>query len=339
MTPLSDDHVKHLRAIVDLPDLSGTKYRIEHKLASGGMGSVYLATDTELDRPVALKVLTVADEAGALVERMRREARIVARLEHPSIVPVHDCGLLPDSRIYYAMKYVRGQTLGEVLGTKPPLGEMLQLFQKVCQAIAFAHAKGIIHRDVKPDNIMVGEYGEVLLMDWGIARELNRGPNQGGPRTREDGLCPLSDSISTQRGTVVGTAAFMSPEQATGDHAQVDHLSDIYSLGATFYVILTGRVPGIGQELKLPREIDREIPRPLEAICRKAMAPQPSSRYQAAAEMAADLARWLAREPVSAYRENIWQRSVRVIARHQFIVIIVLMYIIVRAIIFFLSGV
>lgn len=189
---LSDRTVDHLRRVTEWPDLAGTKYEVVEELARGGMGTIYLARDRELEREVALKVLNVPETA----DRMRQEARILARLEHPGIVPVHDVGTLPDGRVFYAMKLVRGRRLDE-WAEGQGLGERLRAFQKICETMAFAHAHGVIHHDLKPENIMVGAFGEVLVMDFGVA--------------------------------VAGTPGYMAPEQERGEAGQ---WSDVYALGA-----------------------------------------------------------------------------------------------------------
>src|SRR5262249_2034305 len=167
---LSDAVLDHLSQVADGPDLSGTKYELVEKIARGGMASIYLAKDRDLDRPVALKVLSDPPSDPQARRRMVNEARIIARLEHPGIVPVHDSGVLPDGRIYYAMKLVRGKRVDEHVGRSTTLSELLGIFEKICQAVAFAHAQGVIHRDLNPQNIMVGPFGEVLVMDWGVAK-------------------------------------------------------------------------------------------------------------------------------------------------------------------------
>ena len=167
---LSDDAVNRLRRVVDLPDLSGTKFDVIERIASGGMATVYLVEDRELERRVALKVLSVPDESGALAHRMKQEALVVARLEHPSIVPIHEVGRLDDGRVYYVMKYVEGVTLEEHVLRQPNLPERLRIFHRICEGVAFAHVHDVIHRDLKPSNVMVGAFGEVLIMDWGIHR-------------------------------------------------------------------------------------------------------------------------------------------------------------------------
>ena len=169
---LSDDRLDHLRSIVGNPDFSSTKYNFVKELGRGGMGTVYLAEDTELDRLVAIKVLNTPEVTDDLRNRMIREAQIIARLEHPGIVPVHDVGTLPDGRIYYAMKFVRGSRLDEYAAEGASLRDRLRKFQAVCDAVAFAHAHGVIHRDLKPQNIMIGSFGEVLVLDWGVAKIL-----------------------------------------------------------------------------------------------------------------------------------------------------------------------
>jgi len=183
---LSDSVLDHLRQVAALPDLTGTRYELEFEVGRGGMGVVYAARDRELDRRVALKVLDV-DLPG--------EARLIARLEHPGIVPVYEAGTLPDGRPFYAMKLVSGASLDHYIAGQPSLAERLRVIQRVGEALAFAHSRGVLHRDLKPQNVMVGQFGEVYVMDWGVE-------------------------------AVAGTPAFRAP-----DH-QLDQRSDIYALGA-----------------------------------------------------------------------------------------------------------
>jgi len=200
---ISEPALDRLSAMFQGPDVTGTRYELISVLGRGGMGVVYLARDTVLEREVALKIVErPSDEAN--------EARILARLEHPGIVPVHDFGELPDGRLFYAMKRVRGDRLDRWMATERNLGERLGVFLRVCETVAFAHAHGVIHRDLKPENVMVGEFGEVLVLDWGIAREL------------QDAAGKLHIS---------GTPDYMAPEQARGD-AVVDHRADVFALGA-----------------------------------------------------------------------------------------------------------
>jgi serine/threonine protein kinase len=166
VTEIGDAALSRLRAAVREPDLSGTRYRIVSIAGQGGMGTVYVAEDTALGRKVALKVVELP---GPLEDRLLREAQILARLEHPGIVPVHDLGTLPDGRPWYAMKLVQGERLDDVLRAPVALGERLRIFLRICEAVAFAHAHGVLHRDLKPANVMIGPFGEVLVLDWGLA--------------------------------------------------------------------------------------------------------------------------------------------------------------------------
>src|SRR5437016_521760 len=170
VTRLDESALARLRAAVREPDLSGTRYRLAGVAGTGGMGTVYVVDDTELKRRVALKVIDVPD--AGIEARQRREAQVLARLEHPGIVPVHDVGSLRDGRPFYTMKWVQGDRLDRALARPLPLAERLRLFLRIAEAVAFAHAQGVLHRDLKPENVMVGAFGEVLVLDWGLAKVL-----------------------------------------------------------------------------------------------------------------------------------------------------------------------
>ena len=299
---LSDDKLNYLRSVVTEPDFSATKYTFVKELARGGMGTVYLAEDRELDRLLAIKVLNTPDVTEDLRNRMVREAQIIARLEHPGIVPVHDVGTLPDGRIYYAMKFVRGSRLDEYAAQGAALRDRLRKFQAVCDAVAFAHAHGVIHRDLKPQNIMIGSFGEVLVLDWGVAKVRDH------PREIE--------------GTVIGTRDYMSPEQARGEVDQLDERSDIYSLGAVLSFLLKDQ-PGVSKAAK--------------AVCLKAMASAKASRYSSASELSADVGRLLDAEPVSAYRESAFEKVSRWVGKNRFLVLLVLAYLLMRIFLIFSS--
>jgi len=301
---LSDDRLDHLRSIVGNPDFSSTKYTFVKELARGGMGTVYLAEDRELDRLVAIKVLNTPEVTEDLRDRMIREAQIIARLEHPGIVPVHDVGTLPDGRIYYAMKFVRGSRLDEYAAQGASLRDRLRKFQAVCDAVAFAHAHGVIHRDLKPQNIMIGSFGEVLVLDWGVAK------------------IKAQMNAEEQEGTVIGTRDYMSPEQARGENDQLDERADIYSLGAVLQFLLKGQL---------------KVSKAAEAICSKAMASERESRYASASELSEDIGRLLDAEPVTAYRESALEKVGRWVGKNRFLVLLVLAYLLMRIILIFSS--
>jgi serine/threonine protein kinase len=329
MKRLSDRVVARLQADMQLPDLSGTRYRLLRYVACGGMGSVWLAEDTVLKRRVALKVLDLAAPADDLDMRLLREARILAGLEHPGIVPVHDAGTLADGRAFCCMKYVEGQTLARHITTLN-LPDRLRLLERIAEPLDFAHARGFIHRDLKPDNVMIGAFGEVLVMDWGLAKV--------GVTSLEAGETEIATAVQptqnwlrvTGQGSVLGTRGYMSPEQARGD-TEVDPRTDIFSLGAILTFMLTGSAPG-----ELP-PASGSVPRPLRAVCEKAMAADPNARYQSAREMTADITHYLNGEPVSAYPEGLLERSGRVFARHRTAVVLVAVYLIMR-VLFILFG-
>src|SRR5947209_12077622 len=179
MTFLSDRSLERLRRAADVPDLSGTRYRLLEHVARGGMGVVYAAHDETLDRRVALKILDFPTRNGEFARRLTREAHVLAQLEHPGIVPVHDVGTLPDGRVFYAMKFIEGQRLDQHVEAVSSLPDRLRLFLRICDAVAFAHARGVLQRDLKPANVMVGPFGEVLVMDWGLAKILREPPASG----------------------------------------------------------------------------------------------------------------------------------------------------------------
>src|SRR6202158_2931926 len=242
---LSDRSVDRLRVAADTPDLSGTGYVLLDKLGAGGMGSVFRVEDTALGRQVALKVLGIADSSAEFGARLLREAKIIAQLEHPGIVPVHDVGTLPDGRVFYTMKLVQGRRLDQHRDELGGLPERLRTFQKICEAVSFAHAHQVLHRDLKPQNIMVGRFGEVLVMDWGLAkiRDAERTENSPGSReVRAEGGASATDAagVDTAHGMVLGTPGYMAPEQARGEAAAVGERSDVYSLGAVLRFLLAG---------------------------------------------------------------------------------------------------
>jgi eukaryotic-like serine/threonine-protein kinase len=348
VSPLDEGRLRHLREVLDLPDLAGTRYELIGRVAQGGMGTVYAVRDRELQREVALKVLSLPDPGESLAARLRAEARLLARLEHPNIVPVHDAGVLQDGRAFYVMTLVRGERLDAWRAQGRTLPAMLRLFQSVCGAVAFAHARGVVHRDLKPDNIMVGPFGQALVMDWGVAKILDEA------RDEAETLAPGSPNApahgATQPGAVIGTPSWMSPEQARGDIAALDARTDVHALGAILYFLLTGRPPFTGAStaeilervrahaLEPPRRLVPDVPRAVSSICLRAMAPRPEDRYPGARELADDVARFLDGLPVTAHRETPWERTGRVVRKHAALVILVAAYLVMRVLVLALAG-
>jgi serine/threonine-protein kinase len=311
---LSDTKLDHLRTIVGEPDFTSTKYTFVKELARGGMGTVYLAEDRELNRLIAIKVLNTPEVTDDLRKRMVREAQIIARLEHPGIVPVHDVGTLPDGRVFYAMKFVRGSRLDEYAAQNSSLRDRLRKFQAACDAVAFAHAHGVIHRDLKPQNIMIGSFGEVLVLDWGVAKIKPQMDNDER-RLNSDLRSSAFIGGNTSNGTIIGTPHYMSPEQARGEIDQLDERADVYSLGAVLSFLLKDQA---------------KVSKAAEAICLKATAREKEVRYASASELSLDIGRLLDAEPVSAYRESTIEKVSRWVSKNRFLVLLVLAYLLMR---------
>jgi serine/threonine-protein kinase len=238
------------------------RYQLEEELARGGMGAVWRARDPELGRTLAVKVLR-EDYRGRpdLGRRFREEAQITGQLQHPGIPPVHEVGTLADGRPFFAMKLIKGRTLADLLSERSApaadLPRFLGIFEQVCQAVAYAHSKGVIHRDLKPHNVMVGAFGEVQVMDWGLAKVLG---DRGSPNTGkvEEVSAIVTDRAATpgwasQPGAQLGTPAYMAPEQARGEVDRLDERCDVFGLGAILCVLLIGQPPFRGGSLVLLR--------------------------------------------------------------------------------------
>jgi len=330
-------------------------------LGEGSQGVVYRVADRDCRREVAFKLLAGDHASAEDVQRFVLEAQITAQLEHPGIVPVHDLGVLRDGTLYYSMKCVEGESLADHLAPRAGRGEhrfaLLEIFLHICQTMAFAHSRGVIHRDLKPRNIMVGIFGEVLIMDWGLAKVI--GSDEGSravrgdllPSTTDDayrtmvgtavgtpaymspeqaaGEVASLDQYRTMVGTAVGTPAYMSPEQAAGEVASLDHRCDIYSLGVLLYEMLIAVSPyergDVNRVLCQAREgewkrLDRrpgELPRALVAVVHRAMARDREDRYQSVESLARDVRAFLAGDAVAAYHESLGERVDAVAAYHE----------------------
>jgi tetratricopeptide (TPR) repeat protein len=331
------------------PTIEAGRFSLKKFHARGGMGEVWLAEDCDIGRQVALKKMRSGREHQR--DTFLLEARITGQLEHPGVIPVHELGLDENNQPFYVMKFVHGRTLKDAIDeyhAPPPADSaagaaaagtatqsaatagaadgrevqrlrLLSIFIDLCQTIAYAHSRGVLHRDIKPENVMVGAYGETLVLDWGLAKVIGNAESSEA----EGGVgLSFSGSTATAAGAIKGTPSYLAPEATSGKVEDVDRLSDVFLLGGTLYHILTGRPPrhvkkinellqAVKQPPPAPRMIDRTIPKPLEAICVKALAIRKEDRYQSAAELAEDVQCYLAGEPVAAYRENLAERAWR----------------------------
>jgi serine/threonine-protein kinase len=326
------------------------RFRVVRLHARGGLGQVSRAWDAQLGRQVALKEMR-PDQADNEEQRARfiLEAEINGNLEHPGIVPVYALGSFPDGRPYYAMRFVEGRTLQQAIdkfhkeAPRLPQAEwtlglrrLLGHFLDVCDAIAYAHSRGVLHRDIKPANVLLGPFGETHIIDWGLAKATGR-PEPGreaDPGAAEAVLrTTIGGAVPTMAGRVFGSPPYMSPEQADGHFDDLDHTSDVYSLGATLYALLTGRHPVTEEKARAalelvrrgaiapPRTVNARVPPALEAICRKAMRLEPARRYPSATALADDLRRWMADEPVAVHPESPATRALRWARHHKPLVV------------------
>jgi len=311
--------------VFELDQEPSDRYLLEGELGEGGMAVVHRARDLRLERPVAVKRLRPELEGhGTALERFLNEARILANLDHPGVVPVFDLGRLPDGGPFYAMKRVQGATLRQQLdarsreqvASRSSLEHFVDLYERVCRTVAAAHRDGVIHRDLKPENIMVDGRGEVYVMDWGLAKRL-------APASASD------EAGRTRFGAVLGTPAYMAPEQVRGEAREAGRGADVFALGVLLYEILTGRNPFasddgarsmegvLHHQPEPPRRSNPRVPRPLAAVCMKALDKDPFRRYADACELAEEIRRYRELLPVSAHRPGLTERATAWSRRHR----------------------
>ncbi len=319
------DGVRRAEALSSSPGDRLGRFELRERIGEGGMGVVWRAWDPQLGREIALKVLARVSSRPEVVRRFLSEVTIHARLEHPSIAPLYESGVDPAGGVYFAMQLVRGRDLAHRLADEAyPLVRRLADFLKAMDGVAYAHSKGVLHRDLKPSNVLLGEFGEVLVADWGLAKLRELGAEEPGPAGEED-LSPAR----TREGTRLGTPAYMPPEQAEGRLADVDQRSDVYSLGATLYEVLT-RTPPFGDlsgedlltrvaqgRLAPPSWKDPRLPRELDAIVLRAMARRKEDRYPDVGRMREDLAAFLDGRPLADLAYSWTERTAKWVRRHR----------------------
>ncbi|MCC9645347.1 serine/threonine protein kinase [Rhodopirellula sp. JC740] len=331
------------------PDSPASRYESLEEVGRGGWGIVDRALDRQLDREVAVKRFCDAEEVSEQErQRFLHEAKVTSQLQHPGIVPVHELG--DRQNAFYVMKLLDGMTLSDFLKqhhrnhshgkqTSFQFGDslepLLQRFVDVCHAVAYAHQRGVVHRDLKPSNVMISDFGETVVLDWGLAQSSKQDGSQSPDsnrssktRNQPSGHADVSTLIEPD-GTIVGTPAYMSPEQARGEISRISSSSDLYSLGVILYTLVAGRSPYHGQRVErileqvargdAPdlRTVQPLTPAPLLSIVRKAMSASPFDRYTDAASLAGDVRRFIAGDSVSVHQENLWERGVRWCRHHQ----------------------
>jgi serine/threonine protein kinase len=302
------DAIARLADAAARPTMAGGRYTLGALVGRGGMGSVYVARDILLDRDVAIKVSGIPiDGRPADDARLIAEAMVLARLEHPGIVPVHDTGVTADGRRFYAMKLVRGDTLAEHFPRLHDLGAALSVIERAADAVAFAHAAGVTHRDLSPNNIMIGGFGEVLVLDWGLAER----------------AASAASGAAAGPGVRAGTRGYMAPELADGLIERAGPPADVFALGAL-----------LGEALAAT---GRPVPRRLRAIVDKCRSVDPAARYADAGALAADLARFRAGGAVTAHRDTRWEQAAAWFSRHRLLVGLVAAYLLMRAAFAFLG--
>lgn len=317
---LSDRTVLHLQQLVTAQPSPPKRYTLHEVIGQGGMGTVYRAHDEYLRRDVAFKVLDARSQLTPHANsRLLREAFILANLEHPGIVPVHDVGTLENGGGFYVMQLVKGDRLDDHAARGMSRGDVLRLMLRLSEIIAFANSRGVVHRDLKPGNIMIGPFGETLVLDWGVAKIISDAAYQIQRSNASELPKATASAPATVDGMVVGTRGYMSPEQESGASSRVDQRADVYSLG----VIMRELLSTTGDTAN----------RSLTAIVEKATAVQTTDRYPSASALGDDIRRWLDGRAVDAYREGPFEKTARFYRQHQTAVLLILTYLFVRVVI------
>jgi serine/threonine protein kinase len=352
LAAVTDEHVRQvIGTLVELPSTiayqpkTRDRYTLTRLHAKGGIGQIWVAKDEDIGREIALKeLLPEGANHPAVAARFVEEARITGQLEHPGIVPVYELVQPRDQRPFYAMRLIKGHTLADAIKAfhtkrvKRPKSEadtldlraLLAGFVAVCNAVAYAHSRGVLHRDLKPQNVVLGDFGEVIVLDWGLAKLLHQadGPSSLLPVAVD----PEAAREQTLQGQVLGTPSYMPPEQAEGRLDLLAERSDVYGLGAVLYQLLTGDPPFTEKDTQdilkkvvheqplQPRQRVPTTPHALEAVCLKAMAKRKQDRYATAKELAQEVERWLADEPVGVFHEPWSMRTGRWVRRHRVLV-------------------
>ena len=347
-----------------------SKFEIQGTLGSGGMGTIYDAYDKNIRRKVAIKCINNERAQDDISRKyFAKEAQITGQLEHPNIIPVYEMGLNPQGLFYYVMKRVQGNNLADILDEiragnaefveKFPIGTLMSIYRKILDAISYAHSRGVVHLDLKPENVMVGDYGEVLILDWGIARLRKKSPN-----AKSDLFVTLDEHVDIaeelEKEQVIGTPAFMAPEQATGQSLAIGTRTDIYSLGAILYNILTLRPPAAGKtttviikkivtgrvrdpmsynkennlpedkQVKLSHIANGKIPERLSKIAMMAMSERLDDRYQNVAELQKDIDAYFSGHVIKADSSSISKKSSLYFNRNKYLLIIILLMMVIN---------
>ena len=356
---------------------AGKRYKGFSVLNRGGMGTIFRTTDVNTGRIIAMKMAVNSEGEGESLVRLLHEAKVTANLEHPNIIPVHEISCDNNDDVYYTMKHVQGDSLGCVLKklaegdksyiSKFPLNRLLSIFLRICDGVAFAHSKGVIHRDLKPDNIMIGDFGEVLIMDWGIAKVLDKDSlSETYTGIFEIPVTPLSETYSgkdvhltTHSGNVFGTPAFMAPEQIRGQNDDVDSRTDIYALGGILYFILALKLPceeeNVGKlftivlnggivapvrlqasiEHKLPHTPNHQISESLSAVTMKALSLEANDRYEDVQTLQEDIRKYINGFATQAEKASHLRQFSLMLSRNFLLVMIILLIVVMVVVSYF----